>query len=86
MGLRNPGHSVVKLMQPCQGASLVVSSYTHPAYARVHGRSLRAARESNALLCAARKAKAWPTRAAPPQVDGFVRGERIELQAQQAAP
>ena len=33
VGLRNPGHSVVKLMQPCEGACVVVGSYTHPAYA-----------------------------------------------------
>ncbi len=33
VGLRNPGHSVVKLMQPAQGACVVVGSYTHPDYA-----------------------------------------------------
>ncbi|MBH1963761.1 MAG: DNA-binding protein YbiB [Comamonadaceae bacterium] len=33
IGLRNPAHSLVKLMTPCAGASLVVGSYTHPEYA-----------------------------------------------------
>ena len=33
IGLRNPAHSLVKLMTPCTGASLVVGSYTHPEYA-----------------------------------------------------
>ena len=32
VGLRNPGHSLVKLMNPCDGPTLVVSSYTHPEY------------------------------------------------------
>src|SRR3989344_4626996 len=32
VGLRNPGHSVVKLMSPCAGPSVVVTAYTHPEY------------------------------------------------------
>jgi anthranilate phosphoribosyltransferase len=32
VGLRNPGHSLVKLMNPCDAPTLVVSSYTHPEY------------------------------------------------------
>ena len=31
VGLRNPGHSVVKLMNPCAGPAVVVTAYTHPA-------------------------------------------------------
>ena len=30
VGLRNPAHSLVKLMNPVAGRSLIVSSYTHP--------------------------------------------------------
>ena len=33
VGLRNPAHSLVKLMNPCVGRALVVGSYTHPEYA-----------------------------------------------------
>ena len=33
VGLRNPAHSLVKLMNPCDGPALIVSSYTHPEYA-----------------------------------------------------
>ncbi|VUZ28843.1 putative protein YbiB [uncultured Comamonas sp.] len=32
LGLRTPGHSLVKLLTPCQGASVLVGSYTHPEY------------------------------------------------------
>jgi anthranilate phosphoribosyltransferase len=34
VGLRNPAHSLVKLMNPCAGRSLIVGSYTHPEYAQ----------------------------------------------------
>ena len=33
VGLRNPAHSLVKLMNPCAGRAFIVSSYTHPEYA-----------------------------------------------------
>jgi len=33
VGLRNPAHSLVKLMNPCDGPAIVVASYTHPEYA-----------------------------------------------------
>jgi anthranilate phosphoribosyltransferase len=33
VGLRNPAHSLVKLMNPCDSPTVVVSSYTHPEYA-----------------------------------------------------
>jgi anthranilate phosphoribosyltransferase len=33
VGLRNPAHSLVKLMNPCESQSIVVGSYTHPEYA-----------------------------------------------------
>ncbi|MBT0571484.1 DNA-binding protein YbiB [Curvibacter sp. CHRR-16] len=33
VGLRNPAHSLVKLMNPTTGPMVLVSSYTHPEYA-----------------------------------------------------
>lgn len=33
VGLRNSAHSLVKLMNPCDGPAIVVGSYTHPEYA-----------------------------------------------------
>lgn len=32
VGVRNSGHSLVKLMNPCDDPALVVGSYTHPEY------------------------------------------------------
>lgn len=43
IGLRNPGHSLVKLINPCAGAAVVVSSYTHPRILRHAARHLRPA-------------------------------------------
>jgi len=33
VGLRNPAHSLVKLMNPCTSPALLVCNYTHPEYA-----------------------------------------------------
>jgi anthranilate phosphoribosyltransferase len=82
VGLRNPGHSVVKLMQPAEGASIVVGSYTHPEYASSMGATFELM-GMNALLSRGLEGEsaADPRRTA--QVDGFVQGKRIALQAQQ---
>ena len=49
VGLRNPGHSLVKLMDPIQGPSLRVASYTHPEYA-VSMRDTLQLLQANAML------------------------------------
>jgi anthranilate phosphoribosyltransferase len=49
VGLRNPAHSLVKLMNPVAGKSLLVSSYTHPEYAQSMAQTF-ALLQSNALL------------------------------------
>ena len=41
LGLRNPGHTVAKLLQPRGGACLRVVNYTHPEYALAHARYLQ---------------------------------------------
>ncbi len=83
IGLRNPAHSVVKLMQPCDGPCVVVTSYTHADYARSMAATL-ALTGATALLSRGLEGEsvADPRRTA--QVDGFVHGERFELQTQQA--
>ena len=49
VGLRNPGHSLVKLMNPIDGLSLQVASYTHPEYAVSMQDSLQLL-QANAML------------------------------------
>lgn len=82
VGLRNPGHSVVKLMQPGLGDCVVVGSYTHPEYAR----SMAATFELTGMTALLSRGLEGESAADPrrtAQVDGFVRGQRIALQAQQ---
>jgi anthranilate phosphoribosyltransferase len=41
LGLRNPGHTVAKLLAPCGVESLRVVNYTHPEYAAAHASFLQ---------------------------------------------
>lgn len=85
VGLRNPAHSLVKLLNPVQGRALVVGSYTHPEYA-VSMAETFVLTQADALLLRGTEGEpvADPRRA--PQIDGFVRGQRVTLQAQQLGP
>lgn len=82
VGLRNPGHSVVKLMQPGAGACVVVGSYTHPEYARVMAATFELT-GMTALLSRGLEGEVVSDPRRTAQIDGFVRGVRTELQAQQ---
>jgi len=83
MGLRNPGHSVVKLMQPGLGAQLLVTSYTHPEYAEVMAGTFQLLGLSGMLSKGTEgESVADPRRTI--QIDGFVRGVHRVLQAKQA--
>jgi anthranilate phosphoribosyltransferase len=84
VGLRNPAHSLVKLMNPTQVAdALLVSSYTHPEYAVSMAATfeLTAAR---ALLLRGTEGEVVADARRTPQMDAFVRGTRtcvVEAQA-----
>jgi anthranilate phosphoribosyltransferase len=80
IGLRNPGHSVVKLMQPGLGAQLLISSYTHPDYADVMAETFQLMGMSGMLSKGTEgESVADPRRTI--RIDGFVRGAHRELQA-----
>jgi anthranilate phosphoribosyltransferase len=83
VGLRNPGHSVVKLMQPTTGPCVVVASYTHPEYARTMGETFELL-GMTALLSRGLEGEVVSDPRRTAQIDGFVRGVRSELQAQAA--
>lgn len=75
VGLRNPGHSLVKLMNPVQGASLIVSSYTHPEYAT----SMAAVFElmqADALLLRGTEGEAVADPRRVPHMESFLGGQR----------
>ncbi len=79
IGLRNSGHSLVKLMNPCSGPAVIVGSYTHPEYAVSMGAVFERMR-STALLLRGTEGEVVADARRLPQMEGFVRGERILLQ------
>lgn len=79
VGLRNPAHSLVKLMNPSAGKAVVVSSYTHPEYAI----SMAAVFElmgSTALLLRGTEGEVVADARRLPQMDGFIAGRRVPLE------
>lgn len=80
IGLRNPGHTVAKLLSPCRsGASLRVVNYTHPEYGTMLAQFLTHA-AANAVLMRGTEGEpvADPRRA--PRLDVFIGGQlRPEL-------
>jgi anthranilate phosphoribosyltransferase len=83
VGLRNPAHSMVKLMNPMAGNALLVSSYTHPEYAQ----SMAATFEliaARALLLRGTEGEVVADPRRTPQMDAFAHGQRTRLVEAQA--
>jgi anthranilate phosphoribosyltransferase len=82
VNLRNPAHSLVKLMNPCQGSALIVSSYTHPEYAVSMAQTFKLTQASAFLL---RGTEGEPVADArrTPQMDFFHGGSTQTVQAAQ---
>lgn len=85
VNLRNPAHSLVKLMNPCEGKSLIVSSYTHPEYA-VSMAETFALTKANALLLRGTEGEAVADPRRTPTMRAFVNGQTFTLQEHQAGP
>ena len=78
IGLRNPAHSLVKLMNPTAGHALLVSSYTHPEYAV----SMAATFEltgARALLLRGTEGEVVADPRRTPQMTAFAHGQRTVL-------
>lgn len=79
IGLRNPAHSLVKLLNPTNAAdALLVSSYTHPEYAV----SMAATFEltgARALLLRGTEGEAVADARRTPKMEAFFRGQRVPL-------
>ncbi|MGE4329137.1 DNA-binding protein YbiB [Diaphorobacter sp.] len=82
IGLRNPGHSVAKLMNPCAGLALVVSSYTHPEYFDML-RATFTALGAHALLSRGLEGEVAADPRRSPRYDAFIAGTHHLLQEQQ---
>jgi anthranilate phosphoribosyltransferase len=82
VGLRNPGHSLVKLMNPCDGAALVVSSYTHPEYLQSMSATF-ALTGQHALLLRGTEGEPVADARRTPAMDVFKEGQTLRVQEQQ---
>ena len=83
VNLRNPAHSLVKLMNPCAGKSLLVSSYTHPEYALSMAATF-ALIGANALLLRGTEGESVADPRRTPKMQAFLAGQPTDLQAYQA--
>ena len=82
VGLRNPGHSLVKLMNPCDGPALVVSSYTHPEYLLSMSATF-ALTGQHALLLRGTEGEPVADARRTPAMDIFKNGQTVRVQNQQ---
>ena len=76
VGLRNPAHSLVKLMNPVAAPALVIGSYTHPEYAISMAATFERV-QGNALLLRGTEGESVADPRRSPQMQGFIRGECI---------
>ncbi len=79
VGLRNSSHSLVKLMNPCAGPAVIVSSYTHPEYA-ISMAEVFELMGSTALLLRGTEGEVVADARRLPQMDGFIAGQRVALE------
>jgi anthranilate phosphoribosyltransferase len=80
--LRNPAHSLVKLMNPCTGKGLLVTSYTHPEYAVSMAATLQLL-NANALLIRGTEGEAVADPRRTPKMQAIVSGVAQDLGAYQ---
>ncbi len=79
VGLRNPAHSLVKLMNPCDQPAVVVGSYTHPEYALSMAATLRLV-QATALLLRGTEGEPVADPRRTPVMDAFAHGEVTRVQ------
>ncbi len=82
VGLRNSAHSLVKLMNPCAGRALIVSSYTHPEYAQSMAQTFALTR-ANALLLRGTEGESVADARRTPRMELLAGGEVRVLQEAQ---
>ena len=85
VGLRNPAHSLVKLMAPVQGPSVLVSSYTHPEYLHSMTATL-ALTHTTALLLRGTEGEPVADARRTPAMDAFAQGQATRVQEAQTGP
>ena len=79
VGLRNPAHSLVKLMMPCEGHALLVTSYTHPEYALSMAATIEQV-GANALLLRGTEGEPVADARRMPRMEGYLAGRRVVVE------
>jgi anthranilate phosphoribosyltransferase len=85
IGVRNSSHSLVKLMNPCEGDAVIVGSHTHPEYA-VSMAAVYELMKSTAMLFRGTEGEPVADPRRLRRIEGFVRGERITLEPGEEGP
>lgn len=85
IGLRNPAHSLVKMMRPCSGPVLLVTSYTHPEYQHTMAQTLMSL-QRDALLLRGTEGEAVADARRTPTMEWLHAGRIETVQAAQAGP
>ncbi len=85
LGLRNCAHSLVKLMNPCAGRALIVSSYTHPEYAQSMAQTF-VLTGAQALLLRGTEGESVADARRTPRMERIAGGEVRVLQEAQTGP
>ncbi|VFR48558.1 Anthranilate phosphoribosyltransferase like [plant metagenome] len=79
VGVRNPAHSLVKLLNPCAGRALVVGSYTHAPYAALMDATYRLT-GADAMLLRGVEGEPVADGRKLQQIDAYVAGVAYRLQ------
>ncbi len=85
LGVRNSAHSVVKMMNPCAGPSVVVSSYTHPEFAALMAQT-HALTGANGMLLRGTEGEVVADARRQPALQGFIAGRVVLTQGAQTGP
>lgn len=83
LGLRTPGHSLVKLLAPCRGPAVLVGSYTHPEYSTLM-RDVLVARNMAGLLSRGLEGEVVCDPRRQPRYDAVCQGQAECVAEQQA--
>ncbi|MDD2882079.1 MAG: DNA-binding protein YbiB [Rhodoferax sp.] len=85
VGLRNSAHSLVKLMNPCDGPAVIVGSYTHPEYAVSMTETLKLM-NATALLLRGTEGEPVADPRRIPAMDAIQLGQCTRVQEPQTGP
>ena len=85
IGLRNSGHSLVKLLCPVRTPSLLITSYTHPEYATTMSQALAHA-GVNALLLRGTEGEAVADPRRLPLIEAVLQQQKVTLASAQTGP